>query len=168
MSGARQSYGHARWCATLAGARREYDPWVVLVTGSRFGVPDELVADHLDGETVEHLEQGRLVVVRHGAARGVDAAAGAWARRAAADGWAVAEDPHPVTAQQWRTTGRSAGLLRNQRMVDARPRPDRCLAFLAPGGSRGTADCLARARAAGIETTEIWAPAGAGARGGGR
>jgi hypothetical protein len=51
----------------------------------------------------------------------------------------------------WRTYGAAAGPIRNQLMID-KGRPDLVVAF--PGG-RGTADCVARARAAGIEVVEI-------------
>lgn len=47
----------------------------------------------------------------------------------------------------WRTHGKAAGPIRNQRMIDDF-KPDLVLAF--PGG-RGTADMVSRARAAGIE-----------------
>lgn len=46
----------------------------------------------------------------------------------------------------WRTHGKAAGPIRNQRMIDDF-KPDLVLAF--PGG-RGTADMVARAKAAGI------------------
>ncbi len=47
----------------------------------------------------------------------------------------------------WATHGKSAGPIRNQRMIDAF-KPDLVVAF--PGG-RGTADMVARAQAAGLE-----------------
>jgi len=53
----------------------------------------------------------------------------------------------------WETLGKRAGPERNQRMVDMMP--DLCVAFLQPG-SRGTVDCVARARAAGIPVKEVW------------
>jgi len=48
-------------------------------------------------------------------------------------------------AAQWKRDGKSAGPKRNQRMIDTRP--DLVVAF--PGG-KGTADCVERAKAAGI------------------
>lgn len=46
----------------------------------------------------------------------------------------------------WKKYGKAAGAIRNQAMIEARP--DLVLAF--PGGA-GTADCVRRARKAGIE-----------------
>jgi hypothetical protein len=69
-----------------------------------------------------------------------------------ADEWAVvnwcniAEYP-----ADWRTHGRTAGPIRNQRMIDD-GKPDLVVAF--PGG-RGTADMVRRAEAAGIPVERI-------------
>ncbi len=68
--------------------------------------------------------------------------------------WAQANARHVVLKvfeADWNRLGAAAGPKRNQRMVDAKP--DLCVAF--PGG-RGTADCVAKARRAGIpvETVE--------------
>jgi hypothetical protein len=52
---------------------------------------------------------------------------------------------------EWREYGRAAGPMRNQRMLDE-GKPDMVVAF--PGGD-GTADMVARARAAAIEVMEI-------------
>lgn len=51
----------------------------------------------------------------------------------------------------WAAHGRSAGPIRNQRMIEE-GRPDLVIAF--PGGT-GTADCVKRARKAGIEIFEV-------------
>lgn len=83
------------------------------------------------------LRPARLV---HGAAAGADAAAAAWAEAAGM----------PVTAYpaDWAQHGKSAGVQRNRRMLDAEDtRLDLLVAF--PGG-RGTADMCARAAAAGL------------------
>lgn len=53
----------------------------------------------------------------------------------------------------WEVLGKRAGPERNQRMVDMMP--DLCVAFL-QNGSRGTVDCVTRAREAGIPVTEVW------------
>ncbi|QAU06619.1 hypothetical protein SEA_WILLIAMBOONE_116 [Gordonia phage WilliamBoone] len=53
----------------------------------------------------------------------------------------------------WEVLGKRAGPERNQRMVDMMP--DLCIAFLQEG-SRGTVDCVARARKAGIPVREVW------------
>lgn len=57
-------------------------------------------------------------------------------------GWT--DEPHPA---EWHRLGPRAGPIRNQAMVDAGA--DVCLAFASPG-SRGTWDCVRRAREAGI------------------
>ncbi len=57
---------------------------------------------------------------------------------------------HPA---RWDEEGRGAGPLRNQRMVDEGA--DFCLAFRQPGPSRGTDDCVRRAKAAGIEVRMV-------------
>jgi hypothetical protein len=66
--------------------------------------------------------------------------------------WAF-DKPVPVVVMYaaWEALGRSAGPIRNQNMIDLL-KPDLVLAF--PGGE-GTADCVARARKAGIEVREI-------------
>lgn len=56
-----------------------------------------------------------------------------------------------VYPADWRTHGRAAGPIRNQRMLDE-GKPDLVIAF--PGG-RGTADMVRRARAAGVKVEEI-------------
>lgn len=61
------------------------------------------------------------------------------------------EEAHPA---DWKRYGRAAGMRRNQEMVDAGA--DLCVAFPLPQ-SRGTIDCMRRAKAAGIP---IWVPAG--------
>ncbi len=82
----------------------------------------------------------------HGAARGADYLAGAWAR------WMqVPELPFPA---DWERDGRAAGPIRNQRMLDE-GKPDLVVAF--PGG-RGTADMIRRARKAGLRVIEVAEP----------
>jgi hypothetical protein len=51
----------------------------------------------------------------------------------------------------WKTHGRAAGPIRNQRMLDE-GKPDLVIAF--PGG-RGTADMMKRAKAAGVPVIEV-------------
>lgn len=103
----------------------------LLITGSREWTDE--VAIH--GALLLH-GPGEVV---HGAARGADRIAGALADRL---GWPV--DAHPA---DWDRYGRAAGTMRNRRMVELGA--DVCLAFPLPG-SRGTWDCVRRARAAGI------------------
>lgn len=79
-----------------------------------------------------------ITTLIHGAARGADTLAGEWA---------VAKVvPVEVYPAQWETDGKAAGPRRNARML-AEGRPGAVLAF--PGGA-GTADMVARARAAGV------------------
>lgn len=92
----------------------------------------------------EHAGPGPHVLV-HGAARGGDRIAADVARR---QGWE--HEPHPA---KWNTFGASAGPLRNQKMVDLGA--DLCLGFpldTERGISKGTHDCMNRARKAGIPT----------------
>ena len=56
-----------------------------------------------------------------------------------------------VYRADWKTHGRAAGPIRNQRMLD-HGKPDMVLAF--PGG-RGTADMVRRALAAGVQVCEV-------------
>lgn len=65
--------------------------------------------------------------------------------------WCSVRGTHCVTfAADWKKHGKAAGPIRNQQMIDAGA--DLVLAF--PGG-RGTADCVARAKAAGITVMEV-------------
>lgn len=89
-----------------------------------------------------HAERDFRVVI-HGMASGADHEAEVWA--------GVRHVALHRFAAQWAKYGKAAGPMRNQRMINE-GRPDLVVAF--PGGS-GTADCVARARAAGIEVVEI-------------
>lgn len=163
-------YPHVRWCSTLAAnltrrgaansivdGRCTTPVYVALIMGSRQGVAARVVEDRLDDLAEQVLKGlGALLVVRHGAARGADTRAGSWARASGDSGWRIVEDPYPVSPLDWKVSGRGAGHLRNQRMVDAEPRPDTYLAFARPGGSAGTADCVRRAEAAGIPDALTW------------
>lgn len=93
----------------------------------------------------------------HGAARGADALADHWAKQMAINVIGVVAD--------WDIHGRTAGPLRNQRMIDDH-KPVLVIAF--PGG-KGTADMVRRARASSIDVAEIVpaAPQPADAKGAG-
>lgn len=113
----------------------------ILVTGSRFLTNRQLVVEALQAavfptDPMEH------ITVAHGACPygGADVFAAEWARGAAR----VADEPHPA---DFAGLGPKAGPLRNQEMVDLGA--DLCLAF-PQEGSRGTWDCVRRAKAAGI------------------
>lgn len=83
-----------------------------------------------------------ITLLVHGGASGADALAAEWAR-------AHRVTTHVFTAD-WKRHHASAGPIRNQAMVDAGA--DLCLAF---AGGRGTADCVRRARKAGILVREV-------------
>lgn len=55
---------------------------------------------------------------------------------------------YSVSRDEWEKHGKAAGPMRNQRMIDSGP--DLVIAFRVPGRSRGTDDCVRRARAAGV------------------
>jgi len=79
-----------------------------------------------------------ITTLIHGAARGADTLAGEWTVAKAV--------PVEVYPAQWDVDGKAAGPRRNARML-AEGRPGAVLAF--PGGA-GTADMVAKARAAGV------------------
>jgi hypothetical protein len=82
-------------------------------------------------------------LVIHGAARGADTLAGAWATERKVEAWAFPAN--------WQKHGKAAGHLRNQAML-THGKPNGVVAF--PGGS-GTADMVARANSAGITVMEV-------------
>jgi predicted polyphosphate/ATP-dependent NAD kinase len=81
------------------------------------------------------------VVVVHGGAAGLDSMAGVLARHM---GMSV-----EVHYAEWQKHGRSAGVIRNQEMVNRGA--DLIVAYPLPGG-RGTQDCIERGVKAGIPT----------------
>lgn len=112
----------------LACGGRNYDDWQTV-----YRVLDEI-----------HRERAITKLV-HGAARGADQLAGAWANR---NGVFVARRP-----ADWNRHGRAAGVMRNQAMLDEfRGRLALVVAF--PGG-RGTKDMVTRARYAGIRVRDL-------------
>lgn len=116
----------------------------LLVTGTRYGVPDEVIGEALR-EAVERLGGwGVGIVLVHGDAPGVDSQCRLWWRTMGGT-----SEAHPA---DWRTYGKSAGPVRNQQMVDSGA--DLCYAF-PRGDSRGTYDCIERARKAGIEVVVV-------------
>ena len=120
----------------------------VIVTGSRHYPHQEAV-----WEALYQRHSDELTVVHGACPTGADLHAHQWFFRAESVG--AIEEPHPA---QWETctpacyhrpgkTCPAAGPRRNQEMVDLGA--DICLAF--PWGeSRGTMDCVRRARKAGI------------------
>lgn len=111
----------------------------VLVTGGR-----DFEDARLMFRVLERLDADRRVdVVIHGGASGADRLAAEWADLAMREVLRFPAD--------WRTHGRAAGPIRNQQMLDE-GQPDLVVAF--PGG-RGTADCVRRAREAGVRVIEV-------------
>ncbi len=106
----------------------------ILVTGSRFWTQKDVIRQALAAAPA-----GSTVV--HGAARGADRLADAVAKE-------LGFTPEPYPAD-WTGLKKRAGSVRNQKMVDLGA--DVCLAFPGPE-SKGTWDCVKKARAAGIHT----------------
>ena len=85
--------------------------------------------------------EGETLTVMHGGARGADTIAGEVAVELGLN--------VKVYPARWDTLGKSAGMMRNQHMIDLRP--DVVLAFTeTPLQSRGTRDMVRRAVGAGI------------------
>lgn len=101
----------------------------------------------LFAQTIREIEarRGKIGTIIHGGARGAD-----WFAHLFCDSpkGARREERFPA---DWKTHGRAAGPIRNQRMIDE-GKPDLVIAF--PGG-RGTADMVRRARRANIEVIEV-------------
>jgi hypothetical protein len=106
----------------------------VLVCGGRDFSDWELVYRTLDNVHAK----SPIKCVIHGAARGADSLAADWAHSRLVPARAFPAD--------WKTDGRAAGPIRNQRML-VEGKPDSVIAF--PGG-RGTADMIKRAESAGL------------------
>jgi hypothetical protein len=98
---------------------------VLLVCGGRRYSDITFAFDALDRMAARMT----ITAVRHGAARGADAIANAWARDR---GYTIERFP-----ADW-TRGRSAGPERNHRMIMAKPHPVACVAFAGGGGTAGT------------------------------
>lgn len=111
----------------------------LLVCGGRHFADRAFVFSVLD--RVDARRQVMLLI--HGAAPGADQLADEWA---ASRG--VARAPNPA---RWKELGRPAGPVRNQEMLDIFA-PDGAVAF---PGNDGTADMVARCRAAGVL---VWVP----------
>ena len=107
----------------------------VIVCGGR---------DYRDKETLFAVLDGiQITTLIHGGATGADALADAYAR--------ARRITSAVFAANWRAHGKSAGPIRNQRMIDEGA-PDVVVAF--PGG-RGTLDMCRRAAAARIAVLHV-------------
>ena len=112
----------------------------IIVTGSRNWTDSRPIENALLSATVEAFKRREPITIIHGAhTHGVDQIA---AGLATYHGWTA--EPHPAA---WELHGKAAGPIRNQEMVDAGA--DLCLGFPL-GESKGTRDCMRRARRAGI------------------
>lgn len=106
----------------------------ILVCGGRDYADRAQVEAALDAV---HRKHGITLLIE-GGARGADRLARRWAERRAV--------PVRTCEAEWNKYRKAAGILRNARML-AEERPEAAVAF--PGGS-GTADMVARLRAAGV------------------
>lgn len=125
----------------------------VLVCGSRtFPEDDEMVEYVLEGIKYMNTCKGQTPTVIEGGAEGADRAAHRWV-----EGFGE-EYPHPHKQfkAEWATHGRAAGPIRNEEML-SEGKPDIVVAFVDKplAESRGTADMVRRAMAAGIPTYVI-------------
>ncbi len=118
--------------ATLSGIR-------VLVTGSRNWSDDGTVE-----QALREYAAPENVLVHGGCPTGADKIADRY--------WQSLALPVEVYPAEWQKYGKSAGQVRNQAMVNSKP--DIVLGFLV-AGSRGTADCLRRARGADLTVRVI-------------
>jgi hypothetical protein len=117
----------------------------ILITGSRDWADRESMRAALFQQLTKlRPESGRAAVLIHGGCRGADSMAAAIWRS-----WGLSIEQHDA---DWAADGKAAGPIRNQRMVNLGA--DICLAF-PTAGSRGTYDCVRRAREAGIPTEII-------------
>ena len=94
-------------------------------------------------KTLSHFQNKEVTIV-HGNCRGADKIAGSIGKKL---GFNI--EPHPA---DWKKYGKSAGPIRNTEMVNSNI--DLVLAFPV-GNSKGTKDCLEKARRKGISTIVV-------------
>jgi len=143
MRGASDRSSSARPCKhTMPEEPEEF--WVLVCGGRDYGDWNAVYRE-LDAVLAHRrsagLPDGGMVVLE-GGATGADRFARWWATER---GISFHEEP-----AEWGVHGRSAGIIRNQKMVEMSP--DLCIAF--PGG-RGTADMVSRCRRQGIPVKEV-------------
>jgi len=115
----------------------------VLVCGGRDFDHESIVWDILSGWKDRHIKRDRpWTTIISGGARGVDTHAESWAY-----GEELSRDIYPA---EWKKYGKSAGYIRNRRMLEE-GNPDLVIAF--PGG-RGTAMMVELAEEAGVEVVD--------------
>ena len=113
---------------------------ILVITGSR----DWTDADRLF-RTLDHLTQNldhKKLWVYIGGAKGADEMAKQWCFKRSVS--------CKIFHADWDKHGKGAGPIRNQEMVDAAGPKAVCIAFH-KNQSRGTGDCIARARKAGMK-----------------
>lgn len=131
----------------------------VLVCGGRkFGrIPHDTPPERMEEERARAAREQRMLDVAlspyqrdlgahtiiHGAAPGADTLADRWAKR-----HGVPVQPFPAN---WKKHRKAAGPIRNAQML-AEGRPDIVIAM---PGKTGTADMVAKARAAGVQVVEV-------------
>jgi hypothetical protein len=121
----------------------------ILVCGSRDWDDPAPVAHALCGYLYYDAEYSGELVVIQGGAKGADELALKWAQ-----GNECAWLTYPA---DWKKHGKAAGPIRNQQMLDE-GKPDVVWAFVTRPleESRGTADMVRRATAAGVPTYVVW------------
>jgi hypothetical protein len=115
----------------------------ILVCGGRDFSDRKAVFDALDNISARQRHGDRLTIIQGGAS-GADHLARQW----------TMEQPSFLLINEpadWRTHGKAAGPIRNQKMIDEH-KPDIVLAF---AGGRGTADMVRRAKAANLHVIEV-------------
>lgn len=115
--------------------------YIVFVSGSREWQRLDLIENEMKGLEIP---MGYVPVLIHGGAQGVDTMAHGIATRL---GWIVRS--YPITPEEWRQQGRSAGPARNVRMIQTE-RPHVVLAFRY-NNSRGTTHAISVAKKYGSE-----------------
>ncbi len=119
-------------------------PFVVVVCGGRHLGSQPGEADAWTDALDRAHRRRPISLLREGGASGADWLARRWAEASGI--------PVDTVKADWSAHGRAAGPTRNAAMLVREPRPDVVIA--APGGA-GTADMVARARAAGVL---VWEP----------
>lgn len=114
----------------------------VLVCGGRDFADRDAMARALAPYKPKPVTDAGEHIIIHGGAPGADTLADEWCD--------VFGARKRVFLADWKQHGRAAGPLRNARMI-AEGKPDLVIAF--PGG-KGTADCVRKAKAAGIKVME--------------
>lgn len=131
------------------------DTFRLLTTSSRSWPDPHALWGAVGSAITKHLPNGGVITVVHGGCRtGGDHHTHLWCQQPICDpGYRVVEEVHPA---DWERYGKAAGPIRNQAMVALGA--DLVLAFPLPGArslSRGTWDCVDRARIAGLRVEVV-------------